>query len=208
MAWFMSVNISYYNKNAIELAEQYDSLSFESVHNSWKQYWPEKCANVLDVGAGSGRDAQWFSKQGCFVVAVEPASALRQLAISNSSEQLLWVEDSLPDLVSVCELPHQYDLILLSAVWMHLNTAQKVESMKSLSQLLTEKGKLVITLRHGSFSDGRKTYGVSVTEIEKIGRSLGLSVCYIADGEDSLMRAEITWQTVILESSNVINVGR
>ncbi|MGY0615627.1 class I SAM-dependent methyltransferase [Vibrio sp. FJH11] len=204
----MSVNISYYNKNAVELAEQYDSLSFESVHNSWKQYWPEKGANVLDVGAGSGRDAQWFSKHGCFVVAVEPASALRQLAISNSSEQLLWVEDSLPDLVSVCELPHQYDLILLSAVWMHLNTAQKVESMKSLSQLLTEKGKLVITLRHGSFSDGRKTYGVSVTEIEKVGRSLGLSVCYIADGEDSLMRTEITWQTVILESSNVINVGR
>lgn len=208
MAWFMSVNISYYNKNAVELAKQYNSLSFESVHNSWKQYWPEKGANVLDVGAGSGRDAQWFSKQGCLVVAAEPASALRQLAISNSSEHILWIEDSLPDLASVCELPHQYDLILLSAVWMHLTTAQKVESMKPLSLLLTDKGKLVITLRHGSFSDGRETYGVSVDEIEKISRNLGLSVCHIVDGEDALMRAAVTWQTVILENGEANNVGR
>ncbi|MEI8596953.1 hypothetical protein P4S64_02535 [Vibrio sp. M60_M31a] len=26
VAWFMSVNISYYDKNAVELAKQYDSL--------------------------------------------------------------------------------------------------------------------------------------------------------------------------------------
>ncbi|MGP8304595.1 class I SAM-dependent methyltransferase [Vibrio sp. YIC-376] len=204
----MSVNISYYNKNAVELAKQYNSLSFESVHSSWKQYWPEKGANVLDVGAGSGRDAQWFSQQDCSVVAVEPASALRRLAISNSSAQILWVEDSLPALASVNELSRQYDLILLSAVWMHLTTKQRTESMKVLSLLLSEKGKLVITLRHGSFVDGRETYGVSVTEIEEIGRYLGLSVCHVVDGEDSLMRAEIMWQTVILESSKVINVGR
>ncbi|AEX21554.1 hypothetical protein VEJY3_05300 [Vibrio sp. EJY3] len=200
VAWFMSVNISYYDKNAVELAKQYDSLSFESVHRSWKQYWPEKGANVLDVGAGSGRDAQWFSDQGCFVVAVEPASNLRQLAISNSSAQIVWVGESLPELVRVSELPYQYDLILLSAVWMHLTTKQRTESMRVLSLLLSDRGKLVITLRHGSFDDGRETYGVSVAEIETMGRKLGLSACHVVDGEDALNRPEVKWQSVILEN--------
>lgn len=208
MAWSMSVNISYYDKNAVELAKQYNSLSFELVHSLWCQYWPEKGSNVLDVGAGSGRDAEWFSQQGCSVVAIEPASALRHLAISNASSQILWMDDSLPALASVDELSRQFDLILLSAVWMHLSTKQRTESMEVLSRLLSDTGKLVITLRHGSFSDGRETYGVSVAEIEKIGKSLELSICYVADGKDSLMREDVTWQTVILESSKVINVGR
>jgi protein-L-isoaspartate O-methyltransferase len=32
---------------------------------------------VLDVGAGSGRDAAWFAARGHDVVAVEPTSAMR-----------------------------------------------------------------------------------------------------------------------------------
>lgn len=204
MAWFMSVNISYYNKNAGELAKQYNSLSFESVHKSWKKYWPEKGANVLDVGAGSGRDAKWFSNQGCFVVAVEPASMLRQLAILNSPNPIIWVDDSLPDLVSVRELSHQYDLILLSAVWMHLTTQQRADSLRILSLLLSDTGKLAITLRHGSFGDERETYGVSLTEIENMGRKLGLSVCHVVDGEDALNRPEVSWQSVILENIKML----
>ncbi len=91
---------------------------------------------------------------------------------------------------------------------MHLTTQQRADSLRILSLLLSDTGKLAITLRHGSFGDERETYGVSVTEIENMGRNLGLSVCHIVDGEDSLMRAEVTWQSMILENSKTFNVGR
>ncbi len=34
---------------------------------------------VLDIGAGSGRDALWFAEHGCQVIALEPAADLRQI---------------------------------------------------------------------------------------------------------------------------------
>ena len=195
----MSVNTSFYNENALQLSKQYDSLEFENVHRAWHVYWPCGATRVLDVGAGSGRDTRWFVEQGCSVVAVEPASELRQLGILNSSTQVQWLDDALPALSKARELCSHYDLILLSAVWMHLNSAVRKESIAVLSELLSENGKLVITLRHGGFNDGRSAYSVSVEQLERLSEAVGLTVCHVAEDTDSLKRKEISWQTVVLE---------
>ncbi|PTP28813.1 class I SAM-dependent methyltransferase [Vibrio splendidus] len=195
----MSGNVSYYNENAVQLAKQYDSLEFENVHRAWRMYWPCGATRVLDVGAGSGRDTRWFVEQGCSVVAVEPANELRQLGSLNSSTQVQWLDDALPALSKVRKLCSHYDLILLSAVWMHLNSAVRKESISVLSELLSENGKLVITLRHGGFNDGRSAYRVSVEQLERLSEAVGLTVCHVAEDTDSLKRTEISWQTVVLE---------
>ena len=116
----MDVNLSFYDENAAQLAEQYDSVDFESVHNSWRSYWPLSGSRVLDVGAGSGRDTQWFDSQGCKVVAIEPSVGLRQLGQQRTSTTVHWVDAQLPDLSTLDALPHSFDLILVSAVWMHI----------------------------------------------------------------------------------------
>ncbi|MEZ9289573.1 methyltransferase domain-containing protein [Vibrio lentus] len=195
----MSVNTSFYNENALQLSKQYDSLEFENVHRAWHVYWPCGATRILDVGAGSGRDTRWFVEQGCSVVAVEPASELRQLGILNSSTQVQWLDDALPALSKVRKLCIQYDLILLSAVWMHLNSAVRKKSIDVLSELLSENGKLVITLRYGGFNDGRSAYRVSVEQLERLSEAVGLTVCHVAEDTDSLKRKEISWQTVVLE---------
>nr|WP_017065569.1 methyltransferase domain-containing protein [Vibrio crassostreae] len=142
----MSGNTSYYNENAVQLSNQYDSLEFENVHRAWRMYWPCGAIRVLDIGAGSGRDTRWFVEQGCSVVAVEPANELRQLGSLNSSTQVQWLDDALPALSKARELCSHYDLILISAVWMHLNSAVRKESIAVLSELLSENGKLVFTV--------------------------------------------------------------
>ena len=195
----MSVNTSYYNENAVQLSKQYDSLEFENVHRAWHVYWPCGATRVLDVGAGSGRDTRWFVEQGCSVVAVEPASELRQLGSLNSSTQVQWLDDALPALSKARELCSHYDLILLSAVWMHLNSAVRKESIAVLSELLSENGRLVITLRHGGFNDGRSAYRVSVEQLERLSEAVGLIVCHVAEDTDSLKRTDISWETVVLE---------
>ncbi|WGW01762.1 methyltransferase domain-containing protein [Vibrio sp. YMD68] len=198
----MSVNITFYNENAFQLAKQYDSIEFESVHQSWQVYWPSSGGRVLDVGAGSGRDVRWFAQQGCSVVAVEPAKELRQLGILNSSPQVVWLDDSLPALTQTRKLSGPFDLILVSAVWMHLDSAQRAESLITLSKLLCVNGILVITLRHGCFKDDREENAVSVEEIEQLTRTSELTICSVVDSTDTLNRDEVFWQTVVLVKSD------
>lgn len=82
----------FYNENAKELAKQYLSKSFEEVHQSWSHFLPAifKNANarILDLGAGSGRDAKYFAElaekthqteNNIQVYAVEPATEFAEL---------------------------------------------------------------------------------------------------------------------------------
>jgi protein-L-isoaspartate O-methyltransferase len=69
--------ILYYEQHAISLVRQYESLAFEEVHASLLDLLPAPGSTILDIGAGSGRDAAWFAARGDYVVAVEPSEAMR-----------------------------------------------------------------------------------------------------------------------------------
>ncbi|WP_114766216.1 class I SAM-dependent methyltransferase [Vibrio rhodolitus] len=194
----MVLTYSFYDKNAAELAKQYDGLDFESVHQSWKRYWPQSRASVLDIGAGSGRDAKWMSEQRCEVIAVEPSDALRQIGKHNTGPDVTWLNDSLPALKKVNNLGMRFDLILVSAVWMHLAPSVRARAFRKLSNLLSANGKLVISLRHGEFTDGRQSYPVSVEELEKLASEHALHVQSVSESADKLNRTSVSWQTVVL----------
>lgn len=194
----MSSITTFYEQNAKQLAEQYDSVNFESVHSSWVDYWPKSGSIVLDIGAGSGRDAQWMKEQGCDVIAVEPCNALRQIGMQNSSSEITWINDSLPALKNIQSLGMRFDLILVSAVWMHLAPSLRQKAFRKLSNLLSPNGKLVISLRHGEFNDGRQSYLVSLEELEVFAKDNALQVQFVSDSSDSLQRVDVTWQTIVL----------
>ncbi|MEJ2375423.1 MAG: class I SAM-dependent methyltransferase [Pseudolabrys sp.] len=87
---------------------------------------PDAPALALDVGAGTGRDAAWLTSRGLEVVAVEPSGAMRANAERlHPSPSIRWISDSLPGLDHVHRLGLSFDLILLSAVWMHIAPADR-----------------------------------------------------------------------------------
>ncbi|MBY6197354.1 class I SAM-dependent methyltransferase [Vibrio hangzhouensis] len=194
----MSITRSFYDKNADSLAAQYNSVKFEEVHASWKPYWPIQGDMVLDVGAASGRDARWMAKQGAEVFALEPSQAMMDIGRVHTGDEVTWLQDELPGLKNVQSLGIRFDLILVSAVWMHVAPGQRCREFRKLSNLLAPNGRLVITLRHGSFADDRVSYPVSVAEIEKYAKDTALLVKEISDSDDSLKREQVTWQTVVL----------
>jgi len=193
-------NIKYYSSNAATLSRQYDSLPFETVHKDWLQEVPQE-GMVLDVGAGSGRDARYFAGKGLGVVAVEPASGIRELAQQYTVvNPIHWISDSLPELTEVFKLQTKFDLILLSAVWMHIPPSSREKACRKLASLLKPNGKIVISLRFGECDDERTMYKVSSNELADYANKFGLTFKLLNQEpcEDKLGRKEVHWQTVIL----------
>ncbi|NYV77522.1 class I SAM-dependent methyltransferase [Streptomyces sp. UH6] len=187
----------YYAHHAGLLAERYESVSFEAVHGDVLDLLPPPPAGAADIGAGTGRDAAALARLGYDVLAVEPVPELRQVAQRlHPSPALSWTDDSLPELRS---LSGPLDLILLSAVWMHLAPADRGPAMRRLAELLAPSGVLVISLRRGEPPTDRVMWDVPAEEVVRLGERAGLHIARVAENEkDSLGRDAVRWQSVVL----------
>ncbi|CAN5278378.1 methyltransferase domain-containing protein [soil metagenome] len=195
-----SKTIEQYSERAQEFSATYESLTFEQVHQELLDLMPQRGSAVLDVGAGSGRDASWFAQRGCDVVAVEPAQGMIERARKGHTEpQINWLQDSLPDLTQTIKLGLSFDLILLSAVWMHIRPNERQRAFRKLAALLRPGGSLIISLRSGSFTDGRESYPVALGELEKLARDRGLVLVRLCQVDDLRNRSDVTWQTVCFQ---------
>jgi protein-L-isoaspartate O-methyltransferase len=192
-------SIPHYEQHAAAFVAQYESLSFQDVHAGLLDLLPPPGATVLDVGAGSGRDAAWLAANGYDVVAVEPSDAMlahaRQL---HPSSRIHWVSDSLPDLAHVRRLGLSFDLILLSAVWMHIPPAARQRALRKLATLLAPKGRIAISLRLGPPDTERAMHAVSLPELASLAQQFGLRVVRTSDSQDRLGRSEVSWTNVVL----------
>jgi SAM-dependent methyltransferase len=109
----------------------------------------------LDIGAGTGRDEAYFAEIGYRVIAVEPTDALRIPGMALHPSPLVeWLDDSLPDLSVVLRIHHTFDLLMLTAVLMHLDEEQRADAMPNLASLLRSGGMMIISIRHGSRVSG------------------------------------------------------
>lgn len=187
----------YYAQRAVSLGQRYGSVTFEEVHGGVLDLLPLAPARVLDVGAGTGRDATALARRGYQVVAAEPVRELREVAQSlNPGEYVRWVEDSLP---ALSRLEEPFDLVLLSAVWMHLRPKERGQAMERLATLLAPAGLLVVSLRRGVPPTDRVMFDVPAEEVVRDGERTALRlVRLVEDRADRLGRAEVWWQTVVL----------
>jgi len=200
---------NYYTTHADRLTKQYNQTTFQAVHKSWLHQLPAQPGAACDIGAGSGRDANGLASLGWQVTAVEPCSALRELAQVESHGNVFWLDDSLPALDRLrakgqCQhqgqyqgQPQRFDLILISAVWMHLSAAERERGFAVVSELLAPGGLLVISLRQGP-DDGRGFFSVSAGELEQQALAYGLLPCGYDQRGDDFGRAGVSWETCVL----------
>lgn len=177
-----------YAEQAETLAAQYEALRFAEVHAAVLPLLPPAPARVCDVGAGSGRDAGALAALGHAVLAVEPSAALRARAMAlHPSPRIAWLDDSLPLLARV---PGRFALVLLSAVFMHLDPAERALAMPRLAALLAPGGLLVVTLRRGPIPAGRRMFAVGAEEVI----APGLRLVLRQDHQPSLQpQPGVTW---------------
>ncbi|MCX7931704.1 MAG: methyltransferase domain-containing protein [Rhodovarius sp.] len=197
----MSDTIGPYHRGFREFAEAYEAFGFADIHADAMPFLPAPPGLVLDVGAGSGRDAAWFAARGFEVIAVEPAANLRgEAARLHPSPATRWFDDRLPSLAAVHRLGLAFDLIWLSGVWMHLPPEERRRAMRRLATLLKPGGRLVLTLRHGPAPPDRPMWPVDAQEVERLGLEFGLALRAVTERrEDRAGRADVRWQTVVLD---------
>jgi SAM-dependent methyltransferase len=189
-----------YDRSARELAARYESVKAEAVHGAFAASLPRGDDRLaLDVGAGSGRDAAWLASLGFDVVAVEPSAAMRREGRSRHPEPAIrWIDDRLPALDRVHQLGLGFDLILVSAVWMHVAPPDRPRAFRKLSTLLKPGGVMLISLRGGPPDTGRPMWPVTLGEIEALAQAQGLAIQKTVEMRDQLGRDAVCWTSVCL----------
>jgi len=184
-----------YAEEAAALLKQYESIRFDDVHRQVAHLYPAPPGRVLDIGSGTGRDAGGFAALGHRVLAVEPTAALRIAAMAlHPSPNIEWLDDSLPNLASVIRRNETFDLVMLSAVWMHLDEAQRRRAMPNVTRLVKDGGVMMLSLRHGPVPPGRRMFDVSAAETIELAQLGGLRATLKYENQDALLgRPGVSW---------------
>ena len=189
--------MTWYDQHADKLAEQYESVGFEQVHQRWIHLLPEP-GTALDVGAGSGRDAAWLTDKGWQVVAVEPSPAMQaEGRAAHPAASIYWINDQLPTLARVKQLYQGYRLILLAGVFMHLPTTDQEPALDTLIELLGPGGLLVISLRKGPCETERGNHPTDADALATRATAAGLTLELDETDPDSLGRRKVSWRSLV-----------
>jgi SAM-dependent methyltransferase len=142
----------------------------------------------------------WFATRGWDVVAVEPADRMRHEAERRHPDApIRWLRNRLPGLEALHRLGFMFDLIWLSAVWMHVTPSERAPAFRKLVTLLKPGGRLIISLRHGPAPRGRSMYETSTSKVERLALDFGLITLRTREQADALGRSEITWTLICLQ---------
>lgn len=182
-----------------ELISGYDSLPSDQIYAPVRDLFPQHRARVADIGAGTGRDAAWLARQGHRVLAVEPVRAFREAGARLHGDSVEWLDDRLPDLEALRRRA-PFDLVLLCAVWHHLDTAGRKRAIDSLAAIVAAGGRLVVSLRHDPSPD-RLSFPAPPEETVGLARAAGFSL--VRQTETGSVHAEsrakgVRWTWLVL----------
>lgn len=188
---------AWYDAHAHELADGYEGLDAAVTHpRLFELLRDAHGARILDVGAGTGRDAAALSERGHRVTAVEPSTAMLRLARAlHPGNDVRWLSDAMPTLGKV---QGAFDFVVLSAVWMHVPPADRADAFSRLADLLAPQGHIYMTLRFGPGGEERSMWSVDASEIERLAGTRGLKIADHGSQTDLLGRDDVSWQTLVI----------
>ncbi len=166
-----------YAEAADALAVQYEEVTFDEVHRDVLEFVPTGPGRILDVGAGTGRDAAALAARG------HTADALPHLALRRH--------------------PGPFDAVFVTAVWMHLDAEERRHAMGRIAALLVTGGRFFVNLRHGPVPAGRHMFDVSAAETVELGRALGLRTVHRGERPDLHGRDNVRWSSLVLQADGI-----
>ncbi|WP_316862742.1 class I SAM-dependent methyltransferase [uncultured Cohaesibacter sp.] len=190
-----------YEEEAENLTLRYDTYDVATIYQWFTESLRKPPAKMLDIGAGSGRDALYFSSLGYDVTAVEPTDAFLKIAkAKEGAEKVLWIEDALPALEQLDE--DVFDVVTMIAVYMHFDELERKLVMLRVASLMNKGAHLAMTVRHGKTPEGRCMYEISDEEVIDAATASGLKCVYqaVVDSHQDVNRARgVKWSRLLFE---------
>lgn len=194
-----SAGIAWYNQHAAAEAAHHDRIDPAQLWSWMRHVLPADASFILDIGAGSGRDAAWLASLGHHVVAVEPAQRMREYAQHyHDHPHIEWLNDRLPSLEAVyARTAWVFDCIVVSAVWMFVPPHERPRAFRKMVDLLKPGGTLVMSIQLDERDEQRGKYAVSPAEITTLAHHHGL-IIEIDQQTADIQGRPIRWQQVVL----------
>lgn len=142
--------LNYYDKNAVEFAGQTVIIDMHDLYELFIDQLPQRDMQcILDVGCGSGRDANYFAKQGYDVTAMDASAELIQWAQKHHlSSKIDW---HYLDFSSIEKQPwkNKFTDIWACASLLHVPFLELPFIIKSLLYTLTDEGVMYLSFKYG-----------------------------------------------------------
>jgi len=195
-----------YAEDAVELIPRFEAVSPEKLFAPVAHLLPNGPIKIADLGAGTGVAAAWFASRGQHVLAVEPVTEFRKMGKKlHKSQSIEWLDDTLPQLSQTLARGETFDLVLLSAVWHHLNADQRRCALPNLRALIAPEGLLIMSLRNGPGAPNRPCHETHPDELIDLAITEGLNLVFRQNAESVQIKnrtAGVTW-TWLVFSINV-----
>jgi SAM-dependent methyltransferase len=156
--------IQYYDDHGDELFITY-SRTNSGPAKYFKVAFPPG-SEILDIGAGSGRDMGILIQEKYEAYGAEPSHRLRELALQTPVLAGRILEGALPDLAG--RIGRKFDGILCSAVFQHIPREQQFDAAYDIRNLLKANGRLLLSIpkdRPGIDASGREEIGCRIPTV-------------------------------------------
>lgn len=200
--------IEYYQNNANELLERYESADVENLHESLLKVFPIG-SKLLEIGCGSGRDANFLLKNDYDVYGIDASDAMLKAAELAHPE--------LKGRLTCVTLPNQIgfpnsslDGVYAIATLMHLSKTEIRQVLFNIFEILKPEGKLLFSVsvcRSDTDENGFDAKGRFFNEIPPQGwmemcRKVGFEILKTSLSEDGLSRKSIKWFNCLASKSS------
>ncbi|MGY8666999.1 methyltransferase domain-containing protein [Bradyrhizobium sp. UFLA05-109] len=192
----------YYEERSEILLQKYEQVGFEAVHADLLGLLSGLTGSALDIGCGSGRDAAWLAGQGWRVIAVDPSAAMLAGAKRiHRSLRIRWIKDGLPKLDKIGSLGTTYDLVLLSAVWMHVPENRQAEAAATVARLTGQGGIVNLTIRSATGEPDRGFHDTNIGLLAATFAAHGILPTNDVTDSDSFNRKGVVWRKLTFRRS-------
>ncbi len=142
--------LDYYDDNAVKFAIQTVSIDMHDLYELFHNQLPQRSTqSVLDVGCGSGRDANYFAEQGYDVTAIDASAELIQWAQRHHmSSKIDWHH---LDFSGIEKQPwkNKFTGIWACSSLLHVPFFELSFVIKSLLETLIDEGVMYLSFKYG-----------------------------------------------------------
>ena len=142
--------LNYYDENAVEFACQTLSIDMHDLYELFINQLPQRDTQcILDVGCGSGRDSNYFAKQGYEVTAIDASAELIQWAEQHHmSSRITWVHLDFSSIEKQA-WENKFTGIWACASLLHVPFLELPFIINSLLETLADEGVMYLSFKYG-----------------------------------------------------------